>query len=331
MSSLKTIKFDILKLLRKANLALISKNKISKPACIHDVEEASQIIYAALVSDKPCMIARFGAFELSTLTNYIGTLKGKNSLDYIKLKQPQWWWQESLIAAMNTNAGFFPPTVKKIEQYCKLVLEDIPELDILGSWLSDEVLIEKQMEMTQKVHLMLLEPFWSIAPWTSALIGKKVVVIHPFAHNIEQQYLNRRFLFRNENVLPDFKSLTVIQAVQTIGEGDSRFKDWFEALEFMKSEIDKIDYDVCLIGCGAYGFHLAAHVKRNGKKGIHLGGALQLLFGIKGRRWEDSNYGVKEWGIAAGTYSNLMNDYWIKPDAKYKPKSAEKVEGACYW
>ena len=63
--------------------------------------------------------------------------------------------------------------------------------------------------------------------------------------------------------------------------------------------LDKQDYDICLIGAGAYGFPLAAHVKRKGKKAIHLGGALQLLFGVKGKRWEDPNYGVNEWNVHA--------------------------------
>jgi hypothetical protein len=99
----------------------------------------------------------------------------------------------------------------------------------------------------------------------------------------------------------------------------------------MKAEIDKQDYDVCLIGCGAYGFHLAAHIKRSGKKAVHLGGSLQLLFGIKGKRWEDPNYGVKEWGIPFGSYSELINRDWVRPGDVYKPKNADKVEGACYW
>ena len=55
----------------------------------------------------------------------------------------------------------------------------------------------------------------------------------------------------------------------------------------MENEIDKHDYEVCLIGCGAYGLPLAAHVKKQGKKAIHIGGALQLLFGIMGKRWID--------------------------------------------
>ena len=78
----------------------------------------------------------------------------------------------------------------------------------------------------------------------------------------------------------------VLKAVQTAGGNQTEFKDWFEALEYMEQEIDKIDYDIVLLGCGAYGFPLAAHCKRMGKQAIHLGGVLQLLFGIKGKRWE---------------------------------------------
>lgn len=130
--------------------------------------------------------------------------------------------------------------------------------------------------------------------------------------------------------MPQFQ-LTTIKAIQSLGDENTDFKDWFEALDYMKAEIDKVDYDICLIGCGAYGFHLAAHVKRSGKKGFHYGGSLQLLFGIKGKRWEDPNYGVKEWGISHGFYSNLMNDNWIRPGDLNKPKNAQKVEDACYW
>ncbi len=51
------------------------------------------------------------------------------------------------------------------------------------------------------------------------------------------------------------------------------FKDWFDAFEYMKAEINKSNYDICILGCGAYGFPLAAHVKRMGKKAIHMGGS----------------------------------------------------------
>jgi hypothetical protein len=321
-----------LKSIRKTYQIVFGFEIQNKPACIQDADVASKIIYDALTSDKPCMIARFGSTELACLMNYIGINQDKNKyLTFLKGKTQPWWWEKNIINQMQNWSGFFPPTQDKIEEFSQLMLDDIPQVDILGSWLIGENIVKEKLISAQKVHFRLLEPFWSNTPWTKALIGKKVLIVHPFAETILNQYHNRKNLFEDKSILPRFKSMDVIQAVQTLGDGDERFADWFEALEFMKSEIDRHDYDVCLIGCGAYGFHLAAHVKRSGKKAVHLGGSLQLLFGIKGKRWEDPNYGVKVWGIPVGSYSNLMNEYWVRPGDIYKPKNAEKVEGACYW
>jgi hypothetical protein len=55
------------------------------------------------------------------------------------------------------------------------------------------------------------------------------------------------------------------------------------------------------------------------------------LFGIRGKRWEDPNYGVKEWGIPTGFYSDLMNEHWKRPGNAAMPTNAQVVEGACYW
>ena len=326
------IEIVALKCFRKVYQKINISKSHNKPYCIKNSEIASQIIYDALASDKPCMIARFGNTELVCLLNYLGVINNKNNfISYIKGEASPWWWEHKIINQMQNWSGFFPPTQEKIEEFCQLMLDDIPEVDILGSWLAGENILNKELTSAQKIHFRLLEPFWSDIPWTKALSGKKVLVVHPFAETILCQYDYRVKLFNNSNILPKFKSLNVIQAVQSLGDGDDRFIDWFEALDFMIKQIDQIDYEVCLIGCGAYGFHLAAHVKRSGKKAVHLGGALQLLFGIKGKRWEDPNYGVKEWGIPVGSYSNLMNEYWVRPGDIYKPKNAEEVEGACYW
>ena len=97
----------------------------------------------------------------------------------------------------------------------------------------------------------------------------------------------------------------------------------------MKTRMDATDYDIALIGCGAYGFPLAAHAKRMGKQSVHLGGALQLLFGIRGKRWENPNYGVRELGN--GAYLQLINETWVRPSDQDKPATADQVEEACYW
>jgi len=319
-----------LKILRKGYASLFNSKKNLKPECIQDANVASQIIYDALTSDQPCMIARFGSTELLCLNNYLGIKNNKGKyIDYIKGNAQAWWWQQNIIDQMHHCSGFFPAKKDKIEQFCELMVNDIPEVNILGSWLADEQLFEKELEKAKKIHLRLLEPYWADNHWSKALEGKKVLVVHPFAKDIEQQYQKRELLFK-KNILPSF-NLTTIKAVQSLADEKTEFTDWFEALEFMKAQIDKVDYDICLIGCGAYGFPLAAHVKRMGKKGFHYGGALQLLFGIRGKRWEDPNYGVKEWGIPSGFYSDLMNEHWIRPSNAVKPKNAQVVEGACYW
>ena len=73
---------------------------------------------------------------------------------------------------------------------------------------------------------------------------------------------------------------------------------------------------MALIACGAYGFPLAAHEKRTGRKAIHIGGSLQLLFGIKGKRWDDKGF---------------YNECWVSPSKEERPERFEKVEGGCYW
>ena len=73
---------------------------------------------------------------------------------------------------------------------------------------------------------------------------------------------------------------------------------------------------MALIGCGAYGFPLVAHCKSIGKQGIHIGGSLQLYFGIKGKRWDRFGF---------------YNEFWVSPEESERPVNLSKVEDGCYW
>jgi hypothetical protein len=89
----------------------------------------------------------------------------------------------------------------------------------------------------------------------------------------------------------------------------------------MCSEITKADFDVAIIGAGAYGMPLANFVKMTmGKLAIHMGGATQILFGIKGKRWND-----------VPKIKSMFNEHWINPSVAERPAGAEKVEGGSYW
>ena len=196
------------------------------------------------------------------------------------------------------------------------------ELDILVSWRFEEIFFRNEFKNKKIISKETLDDFYCKEnPWTQALVGKNILVIHPFAQTIERQYRDHREkLFDNPLVLPKFKSLQTIKAVQSIARNKVEYEDWFQALEYMKSEIDKVHFDIAIIGCGAYAFPLAAYVKSLGKKAIGMGGITQFLFGIKGKRYEEMEMTRK-----------YINPYFVSPDQEDRPKQLHLVEGGCYW
>ena len=88
----------------------------------------------------------------------------------------------------------------------------------------------------------------------------------------------------------------------------------------MKAEIASLEFDVAIIGAGAYGLPLGAYIKKIGKQAVHMGGATQILFGIKGKRWEERDY-----------FKKMFNQYWKYPFPVEKPEKANSLEGGAYW
>ena len=251
--------------------------------------KTNQLIGEAIEKGEPYWCGRFGDTEMKMIYAYLSYIMNKN--------------ENILVPATNqlcANAGFFPNNIDLSIKFAKLMLNVCGDIDLQGQWaryMEDYIYLTYQKK-TQLSHLFHLEP-WKmylypksqIKPWSSKLKGKKVLVIHPFSESIEKQYYtNREKIFKNifaaEDILPEFE-LKTLKAVQTAGgERDARFEDWFHALNWMIEECKKIDFEIAIIGCGAYGYPLAAEIKKMGKIAIHLGGATQLLFGIIGHRWE---------------------------------------------
>lgn len=311
-----------LKITRKLYPASYNLNvQLSKEYTDTINQSTSDLIYDRIMDDKPLMISRFGSTELNCLVNYMTRSSGfKSYVDYITGKTNYYKWDARTLESMCTLSGFFPPSYDLLEDFSKLLIHDARDIDILGSWLKEEVLLDKHLQNPEKVGLRNLEPYNHKNPWSRALEGKNVLVIHPFEKSIIEQYKRREFLFQDKRVLPEFK-LKTIKAIQTISNNKTSFKNWFEALDNMKGQINDMDFDIAIIGCGAYGMPLAAHIKRIGKKAVHLGGATQILFGVWGKRWEtEYDYGTR-----------FMNDNWARPMKEELPQDADKVEEACYW
>jgi hypothetical protein len=290
-----------------------------------DFEEpqASEEIIKLLSSDEPCMISRFGSNELAVLIYFEALLSQKSlfskAYSYLKDDISEFWIDPYLLKNIKTGAGFFPSDFKNLEIFYNLIIKDISQIDILGSWLTSEKYIRHYIRNAKTTALNNLEPYFSDNPWTSVLKDKNILVIHPFSKTIEKQYINKNKLFSNEKILPDFNLLTY-KPVQSGASEASEFKTWFEALDKMTNDISKMNFDIAIIGAGAYGLPLAANIKRLNKKAFHLGGATQILFGIIGKRWEKNP-----------NFVPMFNNYWTRPSSEEQPKSFEKVEGGCYW
>ena len=272
------------------------------------------------------MISKFGTVELSNIVAAYYKLNGLNKeffKDFFNYNVS--FDLHRTLKTLCSNAGFFPYNIDLGIRFYERMLQDMPEIDVLASYIYEEKNVKQFLTgIKKRVNLDgFYAPFRWENPWTKALKDKRVLVVHPFVESIRYQYENNRTkLWNNPDVLPEFKELLTLKAVQSIADAkDQPYKDWFEALRYMEDEIAKLDFDVAIIGCGAYGMCLAAHVKRMGKIAIHLAGWTQMLFGVYGNRW------IKD----QPEYSKFINKYWIRPNENEKPKGANKIENGCYW
>lgn len=193
-------------------------------------------------------------------------------------------------------------------------------IDVLGSYLYGEYFFRKELEHAKKVNLNgFYAPFFYKNPWTKALKGKKVLVIHPFDSEIQYQYKKREHIWNDPEILPEFTLITYKSIVSILGI-QTPYNTWFDALKKMQNDICQIDFDIAIIGCGAYGMPLAAFVKNIGKQAIHLAGWTQILFGIMGKRWEENSEILK-----------YTNKYWIRPFPQNVPQNSNEIENGCYW
>lgn len=303
---------------KKRIVEFITKTKqridIYDDKAVLNMKDANDLIRGCLLEGKPFMAGRLGNTELRNMLLY-----EKENRFFTGEKK----WKERLCK----NAGFFMSEKDDYQRFAELMRETCEKVDILGVWSNymEEYITKKYCRNdVYYVRPQGLEPWYApeykTTPWSEALENKKVLFIYPFEETILQQNRIRDKIFPNTNILPQFQLYT-LKAVQTIsGNSDERFRSWFEALDFMIDKALKIPFDVAIIGCGAYGFPLAGKLKDFGKMVIHLGGATQLFWGIKGNRWE--NHPI---------ISQYFNEYWTHPLPENIPKNYDKIEKGCYW
>lgn len=276
------------------------------------IDDVNRRIASLVLTGEPFLVARFGATETRAITDWREMEKGCRRQ-----------FSAPVFEYMHRNAGFFPEgDADALAAFCRLMLDVAPDIDVLGCFADgseDAIVRDFVRPDVMLTYVTKLLPCLSAVPWSAALQGKRVVVVHPFSASIVRQYLKRETLFTNPATLPAF-DLRTVRAVQTIAGEPTAYASWFDALDGMLAEVCAQDFDVAIVGCGAYGLPLAARIKRIGKGAIHLGGATQMLFGITGERW-----------AANPQYQPLINAHWVRPAPDETPQRYKTVEGGCYW
>ena len=87
----------------------------------------------------------------------------------------------------------------------------------------------------------------------------------------------------------------------------------------MFRECMKMDFDVAILGCGAYGLPLGGLLFNEGKSVIHAGGFCQCYFGVLGH------------GYDLGDYTPFINEAWVYPSEDEKPKNYMLIDDGKYW
>lgn len=288
-------------------------------------EQANVEISRAIEAGRKYSVSRFGRSEL------LASLQ--------QVREKEWHVGKRLLSSVITGdpfrtkpkdynhlwiSGFYPYWEgEAVFQFSKVIRSASEEVDLLGSWVRGENLIPEISRSTMTTDLPSLEPFHLENPWTSALQGKRVLVVHPFAISIEKQFERLAKVHAAPMNMPDFALETLRPPVTRVSPLEIPHQpelDWFQQLYGIQDEIQQRQFDVAIVGAGSYGMPIASYVRRMGKVAINMGGASQLLFGIWGNRWN---------GIPR--FESLRNEYWVRPQGAEVPANVNEIEAGAYW
>ena len=269
----------------------------------------------------------------NALESDTGALIGRNGT--IELEQMIEVTPERL-SILERNAGIFPVAVHSIfYRWQKESIEATKSADILAAgWYeplkeAEAVALEKWEVASVQVPLRTLEPYYveKDKQWTQLLEAQSVAVVSSFTETAKKQVQKgAKAIWGSHGVLPENVKWHWIQTghPRSIAQGRNEWpagiNSWSQAAEYVVAEVMKSGARFAIIGCGGLGMPIAKMLKDRGVIAIVMGGAIQVLFGIKGKRW-----------ITHPIISKFWNEEWVWPSEEETPASANTIEGGCYW
>lgn len=278
----------------------------------HDIAAGAEQLRELIRAGRPAAVGKIGASELRVCREAAAIRDGR-------AKE----FSKSVKHEIHLHSGLFPPTDAVLARFAERYEADCPEVDLLAAWFieGEQAFVERYVPRASLIRMVALEPHMAPnPPWTSLLAGKRVVVVSPFARSIASQYARREEVWAKlPGLLPDWQ-LRTVRAPLSDFLVKSPHPDWFAALAALEAELTKEPFDLAIIGAGAFSIPLAVKAKKLGAIGVHLGGAAQIVFGVAGGRWQESD-----------VLRPLATEAWVRPSGDEVPPDYKKMEGGCYW
>ena len=259
----------------------------------------------AINSNKPISVVRLGNVEASQLCTI----------------------NNAIISKMKTNAGWFGKD-DDIKKWKNLVYKAMLNADLNLQVVSCSSFFVCNDAITQLGLFIPTLPYSEdikfYLDFISSFNTNNIGVISNFTKDMIRQSKRIDYIFppskeRGSYLDKDLCKWSYINSLNTCEGSEPDDKTWLEVFEDLKKRTLDADCDIYLVSCGCYGIPLCNAIKEAGKKAIFVGGLLQLLFGLKGKRW-----------INRPEINKYFNQYWISPTSK--PKNWRNIEfGGCYW
>jgi len=296
-------------------------------------------IKQSLDTNQPIVIGKIGTNELLLIYCYHLISQGRISGGY----------PPDVLREIEYGAGLYPIDKSTIEKFISVYLESLRSIDIFASWNDRFIDFEHALyssyiskpvgkSLDGIVELTALESFYTSREhwWQTLLAGRRVLVISPFVESIKKQlapgkrervWRGRWSGFWPEDI--EFKFVrfehpwSLLSKEEQMRPALGTAKCFSDKLKRFEKEIDMAgDFDIALIGAGCYSLPLCAYIKNTKRQiAFHLGGGLQMMFGVYGARWD----------ISSGCFKEYVNDEWIRPSGNEIPGGFKMQEGGAYF
>lgn len=291
-------------------------------------QEGARELVRVMQTGLPYAAGKLGTSEFDALRWYIVHRRNKSAV----IEYPY-----HIRRHMVVNAGLFPDGPDTLDKWAEHMLCNVlPEMDLMIEWNpgvkhQEYTFLETYAPHSKRTVLRALEPYYEESVYDRYTLaipeGSKIAIISPFSDTLLEQIPKLHTIWSGLPVwgngvtfipIQTFYSPLVASSVKH--QWTAHIHNWQAACDDIVEKVRAVGATYAFVGCGALSLPIVAALKRAGCIAIHTGGATQILFGIKGRRWDSH-----------AVISRFYNSAWIRPVAHEIPDGGREIENGCYF